>query len=221
MHVSTDEVFGSLGETGKFLETTPYAPNSPYSASKAASDMFVRAYGHTYGLPVLITNCSNNYGPRQYPEKLIPLVLMNAIEGKPLPIYGDGLNIRDWLFVEDHCAAIDAVLQRGRLGETYNVGGDSERDNLTVVHTICDLVDELVGGDKPCRELITYVRDRPGHDRRYAIDATKLKTELGWKPTVTFEEGLRRTVLWYLENMEWVSAVSAGKYGRERIGLGV
>ncbi len=221
LHVSTDEVFGSLGETGKFLETTPYAPNSPYSASKAASDMFVRAYGHTYGLPVLITNCSNNYGPRQYPEKLIPLVLMNALEGKPLPIYGDGLNIRDWLFVEDHCAAIDAVLERGRLGETYNVGGDSERDNLTVVHTICDLVDELVGPEKPCRELITFVRDRPGHDRRYAIDATKLKTELGWKPTVTFEEGLRRTVLWYLENMEWVSAVSAGKYGRERIGLGV
>ena len=220
LHVSTDEVYGSLGSTGKFSETTPYAPNSPYSASKASSDMFVRAYRETYGLPVLVTNCSNNYGPYQFPEKLIPLMILNAVEGKPLPVYGDGQNVRDWLFVEDHCQAITAVLEQGRLGETYNIGGDSERSNLQVVHAICDLVDEQLGR-KPghARQSIRFVQDRPGHDRRYAIDASKIQTELGWKPKVVFEEGLRETVKWYLSEKTWVLRVSSGDYRRQRLGV--
>lgn len=215
LHVSTDEVYGSLGEDDTpFRETTAYAPNSPYAASKAASDHLARAYYHTYGLPVLTTNCSNNYGPFQFPEKLIPLMILNALEGKPLPVYGDGRNVRDWLFVEDHCAAIRAVLKNGRPGETYNIGGNSERTNIEVVTAICDLVDEL----SPCagfgqrRELITYVTDRPGHDRRYAIDASKLKDELGWQPTELFEGALRKTVGWYLMNIAWVDRVRTGAY---------
>ena len=220
LHVSTDEVYGTLGETGKFMETTPYAPNSPYSASKAASDHLVRAFHHTYGLPVLTTNCSNNYGPYQFPEKLIPLVIAKALRGELLPVYGDGLNVRDWLFVTDHCAAIDTVLAKGRVGETYNVGGDAERNNITVVKTICKLLDEKRPLDGvPSREsLITYVKDRPGHDRRYAIDASKLQGELGWKPSVTFEEGMNATVDWYLDNQEWVNRVLDGSYQFERIG---
>ncbi|GLC98032.1 dTDP-glucose 4,6-dehydratase [Cupriavidus sp. TA19] len=214
LHVSTDEVFGSLSETDpQFSETTPYAPNSPYSASKAASDHLVRAYHHTYGLPVLTTNCSNNYGPYHFPEKLIPLVIANALAGKPLPIYGDGQNVRDWLYVRDHCSAIREVLARGQLGETYNVGGWNEKTNLDVVHTLCDLLDELrpkaVGS---YRDQITFVKDRPGHDRRYAIDARKLERELGWKPAETFESGLRKTVQWYLDNQAWVQDVMSGEY---------
>ncbi len=214
LHVSTDEVFGSLGPTDpQFSETTPYAPNSPYSASKAASDHLVRAYHHTYGLPVLTTNCSNNYGPYHFPEKLIPLMITNALSGKPLPVYGDGQNVRDWLYVGDHCAAIREVLARGRLGETYNVGGWNEKTNLDVVYTLCDLLDEL----KPkatgsYRDQITFVKDRPGHDRRYAIDARKLERELGWKPAETFETGLRKTVQWYLDNQAWVQDVVSGEY---------
>lgn len=220
LHVSTDEVYGTLGETGKFTETTPYAPNSPYSASKAASDHLVRAFHHTYGLPVLTTNCSNNYGPYQFPEKLIPLVIAKALRGESLPVYGDGLNVRDWLFVTDHCRAIEAVLENGRLGETYNVGGDAERNNITVVKTICKLLDQKRPlSDVPNREaLITYVKDRPGHDRRYAIDATKLQSELGWKPSVTFEQGIEQTVDWYLDNQDWVQRVLDGSYQFERIG---
>jgi dTDP-glucose 4,6-dehydratase len=214
LHVSTDEVFGSLSETDpQFSETTPYAPNSPYSASKAASDHLVRAYHHTYGLPVLTTNCSNNYGPYHFPEKLIPLVIANALAGKPLPVYGDGLNVRDWLYVRDHCSAIREVLARGRLGETYNVGGWNEKTNLDVVHTLCDLLDELrpkAAGSY--RDQITFVKDRPGHDRRYAIDARKLERELGWKPAETFETGMRKTVQWYLDNQEWVQDVMSGEY---------
>ena len=214
LHVSTDEVFGSLGASDpQFSEVTAYAPNSPYSASKAASDHLVRAYHHTYGLPVVTTNCSNNYGPYHFPEKLIPLVISNALAGKPLPIYGDGQNVRDWLYVRDHCAAIRTVLASGRLGETYNVGGWNEKTNLEVVHTICDLLDEL----KPrtpgsYREQITFVKDRPGHDRRYAIDARKLESELGWRPKETFETGLRKTVQWYLDNQAWVQDVTSGEY---------
>ena len=214
LHVSTDEVFGSLGPTDpQFSETTPYAPNSPYSASKAASDHLVRAYHHTYGLPVLTTNCSNNYGPYHFPEKLIPLMITNALSGKPLPVYGDGQNVRDWLYVGDHCAAIREALARGRLGETYNVGGWNEKTNLDVVYTLCDLLDEL----KPkaagsYRDQITFVKDRPGHDRRYAIDARKLERELGWKPAETFETGLRKTVQWYLDNQAWVQDVVSGEY---------
>lgn len=220
LHVSTDEVYGSLGETGKFTETTAYAPNSPYSASKAASDMFVRAYHETYGLPTLITNCSNNYGPYQFPEKLIPLMILNAMEGKPLPVYGDGQNIRDWLYVGDHCTAIQAVLQRGTLGETYNIGGDSERTNLVVVETICELMDEkLHPSHAPCRQLIRFVTDRPGHDRRYAIDASKIQNQLGWRPTQTFETGIRETVQWYLDNLDWVKNIQSGQYQQERLGL--
>ncbi len=220
LHVSTDEVFGSLGETGKFTETTPYAPNSPYSASKASSDMFVRAYHETYGLPTLITNCSNNYGPYQFPEKLIPLMILNTVDRKPLPVYGDGQNVRDWLFVDDHCRAITAVLERGRLGETYNIGGDSERSNLQMVHAICDLVDELLKREPgSSRSLIQFVRDRPGHDRRYAIDASKIQGELGWKPSAVLEDGLRKTVAWYLEQKHWVARVSSGDYRRERLGV--
>ncbi|WP_444633062.1 dTDP-glucose 4,6-dehydratase [Cupriavidus oxalaticus] len=214
LHVSTDEVFGSLEPTDpQFSETTPYAPNSPYSASKAGSDHLVRAYHHTYGLPVLTTNCSNNYGQYQFPEKLIPLVITNALAGKPLPIYGDGQNVRDWLFVGDHCEAIRTVLAKGRPGETYNVGGWNEKTNLEVVHTICDLLDEL----KPraagsYRDQIAFVKDRPGHDRRYAIDAHKLERELGWRPAETFETGMRKTVEWYLANQPWVADVTSGEY---------
>lgn len=215
LHVSTDEVYGSLSpDDPPFSETTAYAPNSPYAASKAASDHLVRAYHHTYGLPVLTTNCSNNYGPYQFPEKLIPLVILNALEGKPLPVYGDGLNVRDWLFVEDHCAAIRTVLERGRVGETYNIGGNSERKNIDVVTTICDLVDEMRPDDRigHRRKLITYVTDRPGHDRRYAIDARKIAGELGWQPAEAFEGGLRKTVAWYLENSAWIENVRTGAY---------
>jgi dTDP-glucose 4,6-dehydratase len=215
LHVSTDEVYGTLGpDDAAFSETTAYAPNSPYAASKAASDHLVRAYHHTWGFPVLTTNCSNNYGPFQFPEKLIPLMILNALESKPLPVYGDGMNVRDWLFVEDHCSAIRIVLEKGRLGETYNIGGNSERANIDVVKTICDLVDEMrpraTGGSR--RDLITYVKDRPGHDRRYAIDASKLARELGWKPSADFESGLRRTVRWYLDNSAWIQSVRTGAY---------
>ena len=213
LHVSTDEVFGSLGAAdAAFSETTPYAPNSPYSASKAASDHLVRAYHHTYGLPVLTTNCSNNYGPYQFPEKLIPLIIHNALAGKPLPIYGDGQNVRDWLYVGDHCSAIREVLARGRLGETYNIGGCNEKTNLEVVHTICTLLDELAPSAQPYARLITYVSDRPGHDRRYAINAGKIMAELGWQPAETFETGMRKTVAWYLAHQDWVAQVVSGEY---------
>jgi dTDP-glucose 4,6-dehydratase len=220
LHVSTDEVYGSLGDTGKFTETTPYAPNSPYSASKAASDHLVRAFHHTYGLPVLTTNCSNNYGPYQFPEKLVPLIIQKALAGEPLPVYGDGRNVRDWLFVKDHCAAIRRVLEAGRVGEVYNVGGDAEAQNIHVVKTICALLDaRRPRADGAKRETqITYVKDRPGHDRRYAIDATKIQSELGWAPTVTFEEGIAATVDWYLANADWVARVLDGSYRLERIG---
>ena len=220
LHVSTDEVYGSLGETGRFSETTPYAPNSPYSASKAASDHLVRAFHHTYGLPVLTTNCSNNYGPYQFPEKLVPLIIQKALAGEPLPVYGDGRNVRDWLFVKDHCSAIRRVLDAGRVGETYNVGGDAERENLHVVKTICALLDERrPRADGAKRESqITFVRDRPGHDRRYAIDATKIQSELGWAPAVSFEQGIAATVDWYLANTGWVERVLDGSYRLERIG---
>ena len=213
LHVSTDEVYGTLGPTdAAFSETTAYAPNSPYAASKAGSDHLARAYFHTFGLPVVTTNCSNNYGPYQFPEKLIPLMILNALEGKPLPVYGDGKNVRDWLFVEDHCAAIRVVLEKGRPGETYNIGGNSERANIDVVTAICDLVDEMRPGAETRRRLITYVQDRPGHDRRYAIDARKIARELGWKPAEGFESGLRKTVRWYLEHEEWVASVRTGAY---------
>jgi dTDP-glucose 4,6-dehydratase len=215
LHVSTDEVYGSLGaEDPAFCETTPYAPNSPYAASKAASDHLARSYFHTWGFPVVTTNCSNNYGPFQFPEKLIPLVILNALERKVLPVYGDGQNVRDWLFVEDHCAAIRTVLQHGRIGETYNIGGNSERTNIDVVRTICDLVDEMrpQAGSASRRNLITFVKDRPGHDRRYAIDASKISQELGWKPAEQFESGLRKTVEWYLGNTAWVEGVKTGAY---------
>src|SRR5215475_12039609 len=215
LHVSTDEVYGSLASTDPgFTENSRYSPNSPYSASKAASDHLVRAYFHTYGLPVLTTNCSNNYGPFQFPEKLIPLVILHAVQGKPIPVYGDVQNVRDWLFVEDHCSAIRAVLNRGRLGETYNIGGSSERKNIDVVTTICDLLDELAPNETigSRRKLISYVKDRPGHDRRYAIDARKIKQELGWEPAAKFESGIRKTVEWYLANQEWVENVRSGAY---------
>lgn len=215
LQVSTDEVYGSLGPgDAPFTETTPYQPNSPYSASKAGSDHLVRAYHHTYGLPTLTTNCSNNYGPYQFPEKLIPLVIANALAGKPLPIYGDGLNIRDWLYVGDHCDAIRQVLQRGRLGETYNVGGWNEQTNIDIVRQICAILDELHPASPvtPHAGLITYVKDRPGHDRRYAIDARKLERELGWRPAETFASGIRKTVQWYLSNQEWVAQIQSGAY---------
>jgi dTDP-glucose 4,6-dehydratase len=220
LHISTDEVYGSLGAEGKFTETTPYAPNSPYSASKAASDHLVRAFHHTYGLPVLTTNCSNNYGPYQFPEKLIPLVIQKALAGEALPVYGDGMNIRDWLFVGDHCSAIRRVLGAGRVGETYNVGGNAERTNITVVKMICALLDErrpLADGRKR-ESLISYVKDRPGHDRRYAIDASKLENELGWKPSQTFESGIAQTVDWYLDHQPWVQRVLDGSYRMGRLG---
>lgn len=229
LHVSTDEVYGTLGPSGLFSEDTPYAPNSPYSASKAAADHFVRAYYETYGLPTVVTNCSNNYGPYQFPEKLIPLTLLNAIEGKPLPIYGDGGNIRDWLYVEDHCSGILETLKRGRCGGRYNIGGANERTNLQVVDSICAVLEEALpaGQNKALSkqgiacygDLKTFVKDRPGHDRRYAIDATKVRAELGWRPAYDFESGIRSTVLWYVNNREWCAQVQAGKYQRERLGV--
>jgi dTDP-glucose 4,6-dehydratase len=217
LHVSTDEVYGSLGpDDPPFHEVTPYAPNSPYSASKASSDHLVRAYFHTYGLPVLTTNCSNNYGPRQFPEKLIPLLIMNARAGKPLPIYGDGMNVRDWLYVEDHCEAISTVLSRGRAGEVYNIGGKSEKTNVQIVKTVCSLLDQMLTNSpyRPHDSLITFVKDRPGHDRRYAIDASKIEAELDWKPKETFDSGLQKTVEWYLKNPRWVESVQTGEYRR-------
>jgi dTDP-glucose 4,6-dehydratase len=213
LHVSTDEVYGSLGERDPaFSETTPYAPNSPYSASKAGSDHLVRAYHHTYGFPAVTTNCSNNYGPYQFPEKLIPLMIANALEGRRLPVYGDGRQVRDWLYVADHCEAIRVALAKGRPGETYNVGGNSEKRNLEVVHALCDTLDRLRPREGGHRALIEFVADRPGHDRRYAIDATKIRTELGWTPRETFETGLARTVSWYLDNAAWVAQVKSGEY---------
>ena len=230
LHVSTDEVYGTLGSTGLFDEETPSAPNSPYAASKASADHLVRAYFHTYGLPVLITNCSNNYGPYQFPEKLIPLIILNAIDGRPLPIYGDGANVRDWLHVEDHCAGLLLVLERGRPGEKYNVGGSNERTNLEIVDRLCDALEVMrpaatnpamppSGGAAGYRGLKTFVLDRPGHDRRYAIDASKIRRELGWKPRHLFSDGLLATVKWYLEHRSWCEQVQAGQYDRERLGL--
>jgi len=220
LHVSTDEVYGSLGDTGKFSETTPYAPNSPYSASKAASDHLVRAFHHTYGLPVLTTNCSNNYGPYHFPEKLIPLVIAKALAGESLPVYGDGMQVRDWLFVADHCEAIRTVLAKGRVGETYNVGGNAEMANIEVVRAICGLLDQRRPREdgQPRFSQVAYVADRPGHDRRYAIDASKLRDELGWEPRYSFEQGIAETVDWYLEHQDWVQRVLDGSYRLERIG---
>lgn len=235
-HISTDEVYGSLGYTGLFTETTAYDPSSPYSASKASADHLVRAWHRTYGLPVIITNCSNNYGPYQFPEKLIPLMILNALEGKPLPVYGNGLNIRDWLHVEDHARAIYEVVTAGSVGETYNIGGHSEKTNLEVVQALCDILDELVplslqGGKaavacneshaerKSYKELITFVTDRPGHDKRYAIDASKIHSDLGWAPQETFETGIRKTVMWYLNNLDWCQHIQTGSYQRQRLGL--
>lgn len=219
LHVSTDEVFGSLGADGRFTETTPYDPSSPYSASKAASDHLVRAWGRTYGLPVMVSNCSNNYGPRQFPEKLIPLAIINAREGKPVTVYGDGSNIRDWLFVEDHARALWLIATRGQAGETYNVGGGNERSNLDVVQRICILMDALAPKSRPHAELITFVPDRPGHDQRYAIDSGKLENGLGWKAVESFDTGLRKTVEWYLANDAWWHPLRRGVYAGERLGL--
>jgi len=231
LHVSTDEVFGSLGETGHFSETTPYAPNSPYAATKAAADHLVRAYHATFGLPTLVTNCSNNFGPFQFPEKLLPLLLLNALEGKDLPVYGDGGNVRDWLYVEDHCAGILRVLAAGRPGQSYNLGGGNERTNLQMVQALCDALEQEVPaaanatlrarGVSAYRDLVRLVPDRPGHDRRYAIDATKARTELSWEPAHRFEDALRGTVRWYLAHRDWCAAVQAGTYERERLGLGI
>jgi dTDP-glucose 4,6-dehydratase len=231
LHVSTDEVYGALGETGLFSETTPYAPNSPYAASKASADHLVRAWSETFGLPAIITNCSNNYGPYQFPEKLIPLMLLNAIDGKPLPIYGDGGNVRDWLYVEDHCAGIMLALKHGKPGEKYNIGGGNERTNLQIVDRLCEEVEKVFPaaenpamqrqGKTSYSELKTFVPDRPGHDRRYAIDATKIRAELGWQPNYNFEAGLAKTVRWYFDHRAWCETVLAGKYQRERLGLGV
>jgi len=217
-HISTDEVYGSLGPDGKFTETTAYDPRSPYSASKASSDHLVRAWGETYGLPIVVTNCSNNYGPYHFPEKLVPLMILNGLAGKPLPVYGEGLNIRDWLFVEDHAKALLLVATKGQIGETYNIGGDAEATNISIVKQICALLDEAVPSDAPREELITYVADRPGHDFRYAIDATKIQTELKWKPSVTLEEGLRQTVQWYLDNEAWWRPIQ-DRYQQQRLGL--
>jgi dTDP-glucose 4,6-dehydratase len=221
-HVSTDEVFGSLGHDGYFTEETPYDPSSPYSASKAASDHLVRAWHRTYGLPILLTNCSNNYGPYQFPEKLIPLITLNAIEGKPLPVYGRGENVRDWLFVDDHADALLTVLQRGQVGETYAIGGESERRNIDVVRSVCEILDQLVPDPRigPRSSLIRFVTDRPGHDHRYAIDTSKIGRELGWRPRESFDSGLRKTVEWYLSNRTWVDRIQSGEYRRERLGLG-
>ena len=213
-HISTDEVYGSLGDTGQFTETTPYDPRSPYSSSKAASDHLVRAWHETYGLPVVVTNCSNNYGPFHFPEKLVPVIIINALAGKPLPIYGNGANVRDWLYVEDHADALLTVLTKGTLGRTYNIGGENERTNLELVHTLCGILDDLRPKDTPYADLITYVTDRPGHDARYAIDPTRIRTELGWRPSVTVEQGLRRTVEWYLDNEDWWRAL------QDRTGVG-
>jgi dTDP-glucose 4,6-dehydratase len=231
LHISTDEVYGSLGASGLFSELTPYAPNSPYAASKASADHLVRSYSVTYGLPTLVTNCSNNFGPFQYPEKLIPLTVLNALDARPLPIYGDGGNIRDWLYVEDHCSGIWLVLERGKPGEKYNIGGRNELSNLQVVDLICSLIEEILPArDNPAmnekglrsyQQLKTFVEDRPGHDRRYAIDAAKISTELGWKPRFGFEQGMVKTVRWYCENREWCRIVQEGKYGRERLGLNI
>jgi len=218
-HISTDEVYGSLGPEGMFTETTPYAPNSPYAASKAAADHLVRAWHHTYDLPVVTTNCSNNYGPYHFPEKLIPLMILNGLEGKHLPVYGTGENVRDWLYVEDHARALWTVVTKGQVGETYNVGGSTERRNIDVVRLICDLLDEFVPGDRPRRELITFVADRPGHDARYAMDIGKITSEVGWRPGETFESGLRKTVAWYLENRAWWEDIRNGRYAGERHGL--
>jgi len=220
-HVSTDEVYGSLGKTGYFNEHSPYQPNSPYAASKASSDHLARAWHHTFGFPLLTTNCSNNYGPYQFPEKLIPLVILNAIEGKPLPVYGKGDNVRDWLYVDDHARALRLVLEKGKTGETYNIGGHNERTNLDVVNTICDLLDKLIPNNRfeSYRSLIQFVDDRPGHDKRYAIDATKMEVELDWKPSESFESGLEKTVQWYVKNREWCQHVQDGSYRRERLGL--
>jgi dTDP-glucose 4,6-dehydratase len=220
LHVSTDEVYGTLGSSGLFSEETPYAPNSPYAASKASADHLVRAYSHTYGLAVLITNCSNNYGPFQFPEKLIPLMILNAVDGRPLPIYGDGGNVRDWLHVDDHCAGLLLVLRKGRPGEKYNIGGGNERTNLELVDRVCDILDAVKPAASSRRALKTFVPDRPGHDRRYAIDATKIRRELGWTPRHTFEDGLETTVRWYLDHRGWCDAVQAGRYDRQRLGLG-
>ena len=227
LHVSTDEVYGSLGAEGQFREETPYAPNSPYAASKASADHLVRAYVHTFGLPAIITNCSNNYGPFQFPEKLIPLMILNAIDGRPLPVYGDGGNVRDWLHVDDHCAGVLAALERGEPGEKYNIGGNSERTNLQVVDALCAALEDLVpAANNPAvkdrgsyQALRTFVPDRPGHDRRYAIDASKIERELGWRPSHNFESGLRATVEWYVNNREWCRQVQSGRYNRERLGL--
>ena len=220
-HISTDEVYGSLGATGLFTENNAYEPNSPYSASKASSDHLVRAWHHTYGMPVVTTNCSNNYGPYQFPEKLIPLVILNALDGKPLPVYGKGENVRDWLYVEDHARALCLVLEKGQVGEVYNIGGHNEQKNLDVVHAICGILDELVPQSKttPHSQLIKFVQDRPGHDQRYAIDASKIQRKLGWTPQETFTSGLRKTVQWYLENREWCRNVQDGSYQRERLGV--
>jgi len=229
LHVSTDEVYGSLGPSGAFTEDTPYAPNSPYAATKAGADHLVRAWHHTYGLPAIVTNCSNNYGPYQFPEKLIPLVVLNALEGRPLPIYGDGLNVRDWLYVEDHCAGIALVLEQGRVGEKYNIGGGNERTNLSIVDTICERLEAHAPARENAalaarsvgsyRELRTFVPDRPGHDRRYAIDATRVRAELGWRPVHDFDAGIDRTVQWYLRNRPWCEAVQSGRHARDRRGL--
>ena len=229
LHVSTDEVYGTLDATGRFSETTPYAPNSPYAATKAGADHLVRAYFETYELPTLITNCSNNYGPYQYPEKLIPLMVLNALDGKPLPIYGDGRNVRDWIYVEDHCAGVLRALERGRPGQKYNLGGNTERDNLTIVDTLCSILEKLAPaksnlalrkqGMSDYAQLKTFVADRPGHDRRYAIDATKARAELEWEARETLDSGLARTVAWYLENRAWCETVQSGKYSRQRLGL--
>ena len=221
LHVSTDEVYGSLSpQDPAFSETTPFAPNSPYSASKAASDHIVRAYHHTYGLPVVTTNCSNNYGPYQFPEKLIPLMILNALEGKSLPIYGDGMNIRDWLYVDDHCSGIWTALSKGKPGETYNIGGKNEQPNIAIVDTICDLLDKKQprSDGKSYKSQKIYVKDRPGHDRRYAIDCSKIETQLGWAPAETFETGIEKTIDWYLANREWCQSITEGKYRRERLG---
>ncbi len=219
MHISTDEVFGTLGGEGFFREDTPYAPNSPYSASKAGSDHLARAWRETYGLPTIVTNCSNNYGPYQFPEKLIPLIILNAIDGKPLPVYGRGQNIRDWLYVDDHAKALLLVARAGKIGECYNVGGRNEKRNIDVVNLICDILDEIAPrANGSYRELVLFVEDRPGHDQRYAIDCSKIERELGWRPTETFETGLRKTVRWYLENPAWWQAIRSGKYRGERLG---
>ena len=217
-HISTDEVFGSLGEVGQFTEDTPYAPNSPYSASKAASDHLVRAWAETYGLPVLMTNCSNNYGPYHFPEKLIPVVILNALAGRPIPMYGAGVNVRDWLYVEDHADALLLVVQKGRVGRSYNIGGENEARNIDIVHKICAILDELVPGGAPHHRLITYVTDRPGHDLRYAIDPSRIRNELGWRPSVTLDQGLRLTVQWYLDNAAWWQPLQARAGVGQRLG---